>query len=168
MMMKMQKMQRSWVLAGLVALLFVAGMSWSANLAVAVEAHSLTEPAKSVLVEYERIQQALAGDSLREVAESALALADAIRADGETLPLGAAAEADKLAEAQDLRAARRAFKPLSAALIAWLEETNVESSGYQEAYCPMADANWLQKGEEIENPYYGLRMLHCGTIERRF
>ena len=62
----------------------------------------------------------------------------------------------------------RAFKPLSASLIAWLEEHQVESSGYQEADCPMADTNWLQKAEQINNPYLGKKMLNCGEFDRHF
>ena len=38
----------------------------------------------------------------------------------------------------------------------------------QEAYCPMADANWLQKEDAIINPYFGKKMLNCGEFDRHF
>ncbi len=31
-------------------------------------------------------------------------------------------------------------------------------------YCPMVDASWLQKEEGTRNPYYGAKMLKCGSV----
>ena len=40
------------------------------------------------------------------------------------------------------------------------------------AHCPMAfddkGADWLQRGEQINNPYFGAMMLMCGEIRRSF
>ena len=33
------------------------------------------------------------------------------------------------------------------------------------AFCPMAPGRWLQKKDEIHNPYYGSKMLKCGVFE---
>jgi hypothetical protein len=154
---------------GVVALLILIGVVWSVNFVSGTDSEPLNGPARFVLENYESIQKALAADSMTGIPESASTIAKAIRTDaGNTLPLTVAEEAEKLADAKDLKAARSAFKPLSALLITWLEENNVESSGYQEAYCPMADANWLQKEEEINNPYLGKKMLTCGEFDRHF
>ena len=154
---------------GVVALLILIGVLWSANFVGSTENKPLKGPARFVLEHYEGIQRALAADSMTGIPESARTIAKAIRSDaGNTLPQTVAEEAEKLADAKDLKAARRAFKPLSASLIAWLEENQVESSGYQEAYCPMADANWLQREEKINNPYLGKKMLNCGEFDRHF
>jgi hypothetical protein len=36
------------------------------------------------------------------------------------------------------------------------------------AYCPMANnnegANWLSNDKEIKNPYFGDKMLRCGSV----
>jgi hypothetical protein len=32
------------------------------------------------------------------------------------------------------------------------------------AYCPMVQKYWLQKGETIQNPFYGKAMSDCGRI----
>ena len=32
------------------------------------------------------------------------------------------------------------------------------------AYCPMVRKYWLQKGETIQNPFYGRAMSDCGRI----
>jgi hypothetical protein len=160
---------RKGVAAGIVVLCFLIGGLGGVHSARGVNNEPLKGTASSVLKNYEKIHRALAADSIAGVSESAGTIAKAIRDDnGKSLPLTVAADAEMVAGAQDLRAARRAFKPLSASLIGWMEESKLESTGYQEIYCPMADANWLQKGKEIINPYYGKKMLHCGAIERSF
>ncbi|HYL81787.1 MAG TPA: hypothetical protein VEU07_13295 [Candidatus Acidoferrum sp.] len=154
---------------GTAAPVLLIGVLWFANYATSVESGPLTEPAKTVLEKYEGIQETLAGDSTIGISEGAAAIAKTIRDDaGKSFPLTVADAADQLAQAQDIKDARRAFKPLSASLIAWLEESKLESTGYQEAYCPMADASWLQKEEEIRNPYLGKKMLNSGEFDRSF
>ncbi|MFP4547830.1 MAG: efflux RND transporter periplasmic adaptor subunit [Fidelibacterota bacterium] len=43
---------------------------------------------------------------------------------------------------------------------------------FNEAYCPMAFGNkgayWLQKENQIANPYFGAKMLRCGEIKTNF
>ena len=59
----------------------------------------------------------------------------------------------------------------SNALITLLETTRVEGlGGVYLAHCPMAfdfkGASWLTTEPAIANPYFGDRMLRCGTIEQ--
>ena len=160
---------RKGIAAGIVAPLLLIGVLGGLRPANGADSEPLKGAARSVLENYEKIHRALAADSITGVSESAGTIAKAVRDDnGKSLPLTMAADAERVADAQDIRAARRTFKSLSAALIVWLEESKMESTGYRQAYCPMADANWLQRGEEINNPYFGKKMLHCGVIERSF
>jgi hypothetical protein len=76
-----------------------------------------------------------------------------------------AKQAETLAQAKDLKAARAAFKPLSASLVKYLADKKAGKGVYHEVYCPMADANWLQTGKDIKNPYFGKEMLDCGEIK---
>lgn len=67
----------------------------------------------------------------------------------------------KVAQAQDLKAMRQAFRPLSAHM------TNQPiPDGLVLAYCPMVEGNktayWFQYEGDIMNPYFGDAMLHCG------
>lgn len=32
-------------------------------------------------------------------------------------------------------------------------------------YCPMKKASWLSKSKDIKNPYYGSKMLTCGSVK---
>lgn len=65
---------------------------------------------------------------------------------------------------------RQALDALSAALIDLLKAAHVEGLGAAyRAYCPMAfdnrGASWLTPEERVLNPYFGDRMLRCGSIE---
>jgi hypothetical protein len=138
---------------------------WLCALAGAVEPPPPSSVPSGLLAAYARIQQALAADSLEGVMDAGRTVAIACRAEG--LNLSRAAEvAEQLAAAADLKSARRAFRQLSAALVAWLDEAHAAAPGYHLAYCPMADAQWLQTDTTIQNPYYGHAMLRCGVIER--
>jgi len=131
------------------------------------ESGALMEPVKSVLDNYLKIQAALAKDSTGGVAANASAIARAVRSDSmKMLSPQVAEQADALAKAKDLAAAREAFKPLSKSLIQYLNDHNV-SGTYTEVYCPMAKASWLQKGDKIDNPYMEASMRGCGHIQTK-
>ncbi|MBI5396988.1 MAG: DUF3347 domain-containing protein [Verrucomicrobia bacterium] len=125
---------------------------------------ALAEPAKSVFGGYLQIHGALAGDSAAGVADHAAAIAAAIRADpNNTFPPQVAQQADVLAQAKDLGAAREAFKPLSRSL-AQYATANKLTGRLVVVYCPMAKGSWLQSDRNVANPYYGASMLKCGEI----
>lgn len=70
----------------------------------------------------------------------------------------------------DIEQHRDALDPLSLALTALLQAAHVEGLGpTYRAHCPMAfdnrGASWLTPEEEVFNPYFGDRMLRCGSIE---
>jgi Protein of unknown function (DUF3347) len=133
------------------------------------ENSALMEPVKSVYDDYLKIQAALAKDSLEGIPENANAIAKAIKGDEKKmLSPDIAQEAETLTKATDLKAARNAFKPLSNSLIKYLADHKVESGAYNEAYCPMAEASWLQSGKKISNPYMGKSMSGCGEIKHKF
>jgi len=125
----------------------------------------LMEPASSVLQHYFTIQASLAGGSLDGVSQASQAISKLVKSDEmQTLPREVATQADTLAQAEDLVAARKAFKPLSALLIDFLEKQEARSGHYYALYCPMAQAGWLQTDKTVRNPYFGAAMLHCGEV----
>lgn len=67
--------------------------------------------------------------------------------------------------------ARRHFEQVSVVTIS-LIKTFGTVSDVNLAYCPMAfddkGAYWLQKAPEVENPYFGSQMFHCGDIKQKF
>jgi len=131
----------------------------------AAENPVLMEPVKSVYDHYLKIQTELAKDSTKGVDEHAKAIVKAVRGDDmKMLPADVAKQADALAATKDIKAAREAFKPLSASLAKYLNDNKVKGV-YHEAYCPMVKASWLQTEKEIKNPYMGKSMLDCGEFK---
>ena len=132
----------------------------------AAEDAPLMEPAKSVYDHYLKIQTELAKDSIKGVDEHANAIAKAVKGDEmKMLSPDVAKQAETLAKAKDIKAAREAFKPLSASLIKYLLDNKAGKGVYHEAYCPMVKASWLQTGTKITNPYMGKSMLSCGELK---
>ncbi len=132
----------------------------------AADNSALPEPVKSVYTHYLKIQVALAKDSMAGVEEHANAIAKAARGDeAKALPPDLAKQAETMAKARNLAAAREAFKPLSNSLIKYLADKKVPKGTYYEVFCPMADASWLQGSKDIANPYMGKAMSSCGIIK---
>lgn len=132
----------------------------------AAENPALMEPVKSVYDHYLKIQTELAKDSLKGVDEHANAIAKAVKGDEmKMLSPDVAKQAETLAKAKDLKAAREAFKPLSASLVKYLADNKAGKGVYREGYCPMVKASWLQAEKEVRNPYMGKSMLTCGTLK---
>jgi Cu(I)/Ag(I) efflux system membrane fusion protein len=122
-----------------------------------------------VIESYYAVQEALANDDDAAAREQASPLAAAAKELG---PHGSAVQAaiDKLLKSTDLPGTRAAFQPLSDALIDLTRNGgHALENPVRVAHCPMAfghgnGANWLQRGDEIFNPYQGSNMLHCGEV----
>ena len=75
--------------------------------------------------------------------------------------------AGEFQQSGDLKSARAAFGRLGDAIITYARTSNVSiGSGVKVAYCPMARKYWLQRATTIQNPYYGSRMLTCGSFKK--
>lgn len=75
-------------------------------------------------------------------------------------------------DAGSLDAARVPFEHIAMAAIHLAERFGHDTGdSLYVVHCPMAfddeGADWLQRGEEVNNPYFGASMLRCGTVERR-
>jgi hypothetical protein len=145
--------------------LTIAALVLLAGIAALADNPTLIQPVKSVYDHYLRIQTALANDSLKGVPEDATAIAKAVQGDSmKMLPETVAKQAEVLAKASDLKAARAAFKSLSDSLIKYLADHHAKDA-YVEVYCPMAKASWLQANKNVNNPYLGQEMPTCGEIK---
>jgi protein SCO1/2 len=119
---------------------------------------------KPIVDRYLRIQQALHRDSIDGIGNEARMIAVEAAKLG---PSGATiqAAADTLQQAADVKGARAGFGVLSDAIITLAKQRNGEiGNDVKAAYCPMARKYWLQKGEKVQNPYYGKAMSECGRI----
>lgn len=125
----------------------------------------LPQPVQAVFDSYFNVQSALAADSFPDFQTAARSLARISQATGNSISSNAVRQSENLAKAADLASARRLFKPLSESLITWLHDQKSPAGVYREAYCPMANASWIQVGETINNPYMGKKMLRCGEFK---
>ena len=120
---------------------------------------------QSIVDPYLKIQTALAQDRMDDVKANAGNIATAAAS------LGApAAKIDtaavQLASSTALDDARTKFGTLSDAVIAYMDNQHVKApDGVRKAYCPMAQKPWLQRGDTLENPYYGQSMPTCGEFK---
>jgi hypothetical protein len=175
------------LLTGLVTLTIVGTMGAAANSFAQGDQHGHATHGEKTPVAFETmvgdylaIQTALAGDSLKKVEKHATAIAKlaselekefSIEAAGieekdaesllKILP-ELAASATAFAKAKDIKTARESFAPLSSAMVSYRNMMAGEVPNV--AYCPMVKESWLQNGKNIANPYYGSKMLRCGSI----
>jgi hypothetical protein len=133
-----------------------AGSAWSPDDIVRDLKSLVLRADPAVIAAYVAAQEGLARDDVSSAKRELLRLSRAV---GEPAVSRLAATA---ANGRDIAAVRAAFKPLSEALVRlpWPRQ-------YQPMYCPMYDgtagATWVQKAGPVTNPYYGGKMLRCGT-----
>jgi len=77
--------------------------------------------------------------------------------------------AEQIAQRDELEEQRQLFSDLTNKVTPLIEE-NLNGGTIYKKYCPMAFNNqgayWLSDIEEINNPYFGDKMLRCGKIEK--
>ena len=129
---------------------------------------------ESLYAAYFEVQQALASDkqpaaaAAQALRQSAVALSGAnmLPAASTKLVQEIAAESAHLNHL-DLAGARKAFKPISHAVVTLASQVRNESaqSSFTHFYCPMVPGgggDWLQADDDLLNPYFGTEMLRCG------
>jgi hypothetical protein len=133
------------------------------------------ERATRVVDAYVDVQSALAKDDDRRAAGELSALqgkADSAKSKGgmdaesNALLTTIRTEANSGLKAGNIEQRRTHFKALSVAMIAFAKKH--KGSGTEtvaEAWCPMAEGGWLQEGTTLANPYYGAKMLTCGSFK---
>ncbi|NOY90031.1 MAG: efflux RND transporter periplasmic adaptor subunit [Deltaproteobacteria bacterium] len=128
----------------------------------------------AVMTRYLRAERAMAGDDVDAAKSAARGMSAAIRrVSPPPARAGAwsairprlASGAGAVARAGDLAAAQRAFIPLSAATTRLVRDIgNPLHSALRVAHCPMRNADWVQTGATIRNPFFGTRMPTCGSV----
>ncbi len=73
-----------------------------------------------------------------------------------------------IGQSGDISAQRQHFSRMSQAAYALVKAFGAGKPIYHD-HCPMYNENkggmWLSETREVKNPYYGLEMLNCGTVE---
>lgn len=81
------------------------------------------------------------------------------------------AHTEKIADSKDIEEQRQQFEFLSVAVINTVEAFGTGGAEIYVQHCPMAadnqGADWLAKEEGIRNPYFGDKMMKCGSVKRK-
>ena len=112
----------------------------------------------SLVPAYLKVSEALANDDLRGAIDASEDLGLWAECSGEKELDQAVADLER---SRNLTEARIAFREISNEVISlakWIP-------GHHVMTCPMAKADWIQIESEVSNPYYGSKMLRCGTIK---
>ncbi|WP_339704765.1 DUF3347 domain-containing protein [Algoriphagus aquimarinus] len=116
---------------------------------------------KDALVETdgEKAQKA-AGDFLKVIDE----------ASDETLS-NMKTQVQKVAETTDPESQRIAFDLISEQMVSIAKSSVLTGGNLYLQHCPMANgnkgANWISLSEEIRNPYFGDKMMKCGSVTEK-
>lgn len=75
---------------------------------------------------------------------------------------------EAMVSTSDVAVQRAAFETLSMNMYSMVKADGTATPLYKQ-YCPMAFNNkgayWLAAEQEVNNPYFGDRMLHCGSVQ---
>ena len=81
----------------------------------------------------------------------------------------AGAAALTIASSADLKEQRKAFSALSNEMASLVKGGKLSTGMLYLDYCPMANGNtgafWLSNEKDIKNPYFGDKMLKCGSVK---
>lgn len=127
---------------------------------------------EAVLVDYLKIQEALAADKTEGIEDAVGAIQESAKKLGSEPAAGKHAEhyksirpdlltaCEKLHGARDIGSVRQAFKDLSKPVSMWVSMAKPENTSVM--YCSMEEAVWVQRGSQVANPYVGAKMKSCG------
>ena len=129
---------------------------------------------------YIALKDALVEDDLMTTKKQSVALKEAFEKTSMSLFTGSAhdhwmnhstvamEELGKISSANDIEKARENFKTLSVQMIALAKVFGPFDARIYVLHCPMADhntgADWLSLEQQIRNPYFGSKMLKCGSV----
>lgn len=132
---------------------------------------------KAVVSDYLKVKKALVASNERSAAKASLTLHDHLTTfDKSYFTTAQKEEYDAIDEAlrtasaefatQDLETQRKTFKLISEKIYLLAKNFDTGQPLYKE-YCPMYEggAAWISAEKEIQNPYFGDKMMKCGTVQ---
>ncbi len=74
--------------------------------------------------------------------------------------------ADHISEVDDIDHQREHFEAISNEMSTLVQSISISNKPVYIDYCPMKKTYWLSSEKEIQNPYYGKKMMDCGKVEK--
>lgn len=117
--------------------------------------------------QYARLKDALVASNQAEAKEASKALQQSLSSVKEGKK--AASEAAEVSGASSLEDQRKEFSDLSNEMASLLKGGKLSMGELYLEYCPMANNNegayWVSNEKAIKNPYFGDKMLKCGSVK---
>ena len=130
----------------------------------AIPVATVSASASPIMDAYYKVKDALVATDTEAAAASAATLVEAIADKNEAI----LSSATIIASSTDAATQREEFEKLSMAIYDWVKAEKPGEATIYKQFCPMAfsgkGAYWLSSNKEIMNPYYGDKMLHCGSV----
>lgn len=137
--------------------------------ATIVDTNISKEQAQKILAAYLKIKDALVQTNGKACSKAANGMASLLGKDEDVLLEKIRFDVTHIRETEDPKHQRDHFNTLSQNVYALLKATQANENPIYRQYCPMAFDNkgafWLAAEEEVNNPYFGDMMLHCGKVE---
>ncbi|MEL6192352.1 MAG: DUF3347 domain-containing protein [Bacteroidota bacterium] len=173
----MKRLYRSLRLSLIVALFLVIGCSSgvteeSNSQSVGANSSAVVDvQVKEVLDGYLQVKDALVQTDGEAASKAAQELSDLLKNETEGVLGDLHFDARQIAGMTDAETQRVQFESLSDNVYSLLKSTSGLGMPVYQQYCPMAFDNkgaaWLAVEKEVNNPYFGDRMLHCGRVQEK-
>jgi hypothetical protein len=125
--------------------------------------------AEEMLQAYLQIKNALINTDGSQAKKAADQLLAALEGNTDELIEDIRTDCRHISGTEDVAHQRMHFENLSDELNTLVKSTHTNSEPMYRMYCPMAFNNkgayWLSAEKEVNNPYFGDKMLHCGKVE---
>ena len=122
-----------------------------------------------MLNSYLEIKDALVKTDGEAASKAARKLVEALGEHQDELAQKIRFDAEHISETKDAGHQREHFNTLSDNIYALVKATGANDSKLYRQYCPMAMDNkgayWLSAEKQVNNPYFGDKMLHCGSVK---
>lgn len=127
-----------------------------------------SEMTDQIVTAYIEIKDALTETDAEMTKSKAESLVAALESASSTVYQTMMDIANKIADNDDVEGQRVKFEDLSKEVYELVKTSNGSTTVYKQ-YCPMAFDNkgayWLSTEEQIANPYFGDKMLKCGSVK---
>ncbi len=128
------------------------------------------EQAQQIIAAYLEVKNALVQTDGTSARAAAAQLVEKLGDSEDALIEKIRADAKQIAATEDPEVQREQFNSLSDTVYELIKATGANDSPLYLQYCPMALGNsgayWLAAEKEVNNPYFGDMMLHCGSVEK--
>lgn len=144
-------------------LMLVASLSFIISIA------GFAQQAQPILASYLQIKDALVKTDSKTASAAAKELVALVADKSDDVSKKIKANATQISESNDVNVQRKHFNDLSQNVYALVKSSSNKEGTIYKQFCPMAFNNtgafWLAAEKEINNPYFGDKMLHCGMVK---